>query len=121
MDNDVLKDILQELKGLRGEAVVTNRRLEDLNTKVDGLNQRVDGLNDRVDGLNGRVDGLNRRVDGLNQSVVVLQQGVSDLRYEMRQVKEILAEKVIWQNDTISIATKEGSVIYGVIQKEKKK
>lgn len=100
MEEDLLKEIVLELKGLRGETVATNQRL---------------------DGLNNRVDGLNNRVDGLTQSVIVFQQGVSDLRYEMRQIKEILGEKVIWQNDSISLETREGKVIYGIIPRESRK
>ena len=81
MQEQVLKEILEEVKGVRGESVITN--------------QKLNGLTDRVDGLTARVDTLTTHVDGLHQSVVVLQQGVADVRYEVKAMKEILAEKVI--------------------------
>ena len=55
MTDELLREIVQEIKGLRQEAVSTNRRL-----------------------------------DGLKESVIVLQQGVSEVRYELRNIKEIL-------------------------------
>ena len=71
----------------------------------------MDGTNKRIDGLTNRVDGTNKRLDGLHDSMVVLQQGVSEVRYELQNIKEILSDRVIWQNDSISIQTKEGTVI----------
>lgn len=100
MEDNTLREILQELKGLRGEVVATNQRL-DLTVN--------------------RLDVAINRLDGLHESFVVLQQGVADVRYELRNIKEILSDRVIWQNDSISIQTREGSVIYGVINKTPKK
>lgn len=82
MENEILQQILVEIKGLRTEAVSTNKKLE-----------------------------------GLRESVVVLQQGVGEVRYELQNFKEVLSDRVIWQNDSITIQTKEGTVIYGVIHK----
>ena len=104
MNEEPMREIVQELKGLR----------QDFWTQLTGLQQEVKATNQRL-------DVLQNKVDGLNQSVIVLQQGVAEVRYELRGVKEVLSERVIWQNDNISIATKEGTVIYGIIQKEKKK
>ena len=104
MNEEPMLEIVQELKGLR----------QDFWTQLTGLQQEVKATNQRL-------DVLQNKVDGLNQSVIVLQQGVAEVRYELRGVKEVFSERVIWQNDNISIATKEGTVIYGIIQKEKKK
>ena len=60
-------------------------------------------------------------LNGLKESMVVLQQGVHEVRRELHSIKDILSERVIWQNDNISILTKEGEVIYGVINKSTKK
>ncbi len=97
MENELLREIVQELKGLRTE------------------------LNKRIDTTNERLDTTINRLDGLHQSFVVLQQGLADVRYELQNIKGVLSEKVIWQNDSIAIATREGKVIYGVINKEPKK
>ena len=149
MDDNMLNKILHEIKAVREEAVGTNKRLDELQRDVTVANKRLDGLqrnatevNKRFDGLQGNVtevnkrfDGLQRnvsvtnkrldvvieRVDGLNQSVVVLQQGIAEARYEVHNIKEILSDRVIWQNDNISIMTKEGSIIYGIINKAPKK
>ena len=100
MENEILREILIEIKRLRGESVVTNERLDSTNVRLDTTINRLDGLHD---------------------SVVVLQQGVNDVRYELQNIKEILSDKVIWQNDNISIETREGKVIYDVINKMQKK
>ena len=93
MEEDILREIVQELRGLRGEAVTSNKR----------LNETVN------------------RLDVLRESFVVLQQEVANVRYELHNIKEILSDRVIWQNDSIAIATREGNVIYGVINKTPKK
>lgn len=71
--------------------------------------------------IRGEAVGTNRRLDGLTQSFLVLQQGLADVRYDVHNIKEILSDRVIWQNDNISIMTKEGSLIYGIINKTSKK
>jgi uncharacterized protein involved in exopolysaccharide biosynthesis len=90
MENDLLREIVQELRGLRTE-------------------------------VNKRIDTTNERLDVLHQSVVVLQQGVAEVRFELQNIIGVLSDKVIWQNDSIAIATREGKVIYGIINKEPKK
>ena len=84
MSDQLLQQIVDELKGLRGETATTNQRLDQT---VQRLDQTVHHL------------------DGLHESFVVLQQGVGDIRRELQQIKDVLSDRVIWQNDTISIAT----------------
>ena len=89
MEDEVLREILAEIKGLRSEAARTNARLDD----------------------------TVKRLDGLRESVVVLQQGFGDIRYELRGIKDVLSERVIWQNDSVSIETKDGATIQGTIRR----
>jgi hypothetical protein len=96
MENEILKGILDELKGLR----------KDTNEKLNQTNERLDQTNIRL--------------DGLTASVVVLQQGVNEVRYELQGVKQVLADRVIWQNDNITLQTREGNIIYGVIRRASK-
>ncbi len=81
MEEQILKEILQEMKGFRQDLSQTNSKLE-----------------------------------GLFQSFVVLQQFFSDMRRDIHGIKEILAEKVIWQNDNVTIESKEGIVAEGIIR-----
>jgi uncharacterized coiled-coil DUF342 family protein len=103
MENELLKGILHEIKGLRKDTV-----------------ERLDQVNDRIDNTNNRIDKTNEELKGLRESVIVLQGGVNDLRYEMQGVKQILGDKVIWQNDNIILQTREGQAIYGVIKRATK-
>ncbi|MBI5477161.1 MAG: hypothetical protein HY964_10555 [Ignavibacteriales bacterium] len=96
MENELLKGILDEIKSLRKDTV------------------------ERLDQTNTRIDKTNEELKGLRESVIVLQGGVSDLRYEMQGVKQILGDKVIWQNDNIILQTREGQAIYGVIKRASK-
>jgi hypothetical protein len=89
MDDEVLRAILAEIKGLRSEAAQTNARLDD----------------------------TVKRPDGLRESVVVLQQGFGDIRYELRGIEDVLSERVIGQNDSVSIETKDGATIQGTIRR----
>ncbi len=86
MNDEILREMLDEIKGLRKEVVVTNQRL-----------------------------------DGLRESFGVLQQGVADVRFELHSIKDVLAERVIWHNDSVSIDTKEGTTVQGIIHKAQKK
>jgi hypothetical protein len=96
MEKELLKEILDEIKSLRKDT-------------VEGLDQ-----------TNTRIDITNEELEELRESVIVLQGGVSDLRYEMQGVKQILGEKVIWQNDNIILQTREGQAICGVIKRATK-
>ena len=78
MEEQVLREILHEMKGLRQDVGVTNERLDKL--------ERNTGE---------RIDLTNQRLDGLHQSFVVLQQGLADVRYELKGIKDILSERVI--------------------------
>lgn len=93
MNDQILSEMLEEIKGLRGESIATNQRL----------------------------DVTNQRLEGLRESFVVLQQGMAEVRYELHGIKEILSERVIWRNETITIETSEGTIIQGVINKAQKK
>ena len=99
MEEKFLREILDELKGLRKETVSTNSRFEDLRGSVD---KRLENLQESFD----------KKLEGLRESFVVLQQGIGEVRYELQNIKEILSDRVIWQNDNIAIQTKEGPVIY---------
>jgi len=166
MENELLKGILEEIKGLREDTIKhlsetnaridrtneelnktiagidqtnkyleqtnvridqTNEQLQQTNARIDQTNKQLDQTNAKVEQINVRLDQTNLRIDktneslhALRESVIVLQQGVNDLRYEMQGVKQILGEKVIWQNDNIVLQTKEGKSIYGLIKRASK-
>jgi chromosome segregation ATPase len=110
MENELLKGILDEIKGLRKDTV----------ERLDQVNDRIDNTNTRIEQTNNRIDKTNEELKGLRESVIILQGGVSDLRYEMQGVKQILGDKVIWQNDNIILQTREGQAIYGVLKRATK-
>lgn len=106
MEEQILKEMLVELKGLRSEAVETKKEIQSLKKSSDETNKRLDITNDRL--------------DGLHQSFVVLQQGFADMRYDLQGIKEFLSQRVIWSNDSIKIDTESGGSIHGTIHKESK-
>lgn len=110
MENELLKDILDEIKGLRKDTI---ERLDQTNTRIDQTNLRIDKTNVRL-------DETNEELKGLRASVIVLQGGLNDVRYELLGIKQIIGEKVIWQNDNIVLQTREGKAIYGVIKRTPK-
>lgn len=150
MEVQILREILAELKGLRQGQGETNQHLESLerttNERLDQTNQRLDQTNRRLDqtnqhleslekttterfesleqrfgGLNETVGNLNQRFSGFAASVQVLTQGFSDARYELVEIKKLLATRVIWNNDNVALQVREGETLYGVIRKEERK
>ncbi|MBI4809846.1 MAG: hypothetical protein HY800_00020 [Ignavibacteriales bacterium] len=124
MENELLKEILDEIKGLRSD---TNERLNQTNQRLDQTVRYINKTNERLDNLCTSVEQTNERLnttiirlDGLNASVIVLQGGLNDVRYELQGIKQIIGEKVIWQNDNIVLQTREGKAIYGVIKRTPK-
>ena len=100
MEEQILKEILQEMKGLRTD---------------------VSSTNERLDSVINEAEKTNKRLDGLFQSFVVLQDGIAGVRRDLQGIKEILAEKVIWHNDNIIIETEEGKSFKGIIHREGRK
>ena len=106
MEEDILREILREMKGFRSDLNETNNRV---NNVAGGLNNVVESISE-----------TNRRLDGLTASMVVLQQGFSDMRFELIEIKKFLSDRVIWNNDSVSIDADSGSKIQGVIHKRGK-
>ncbi len=100
MEEQILKEILNELKALHKNADVTN---------------------DKLDSVVSETEKTNKRLDGLYQSFVVLQDGIAGVRRDLQGIKEILAEKVIWHNDNVIIDTDEGKSFKGIIHREGRK
>lgn len=122
MNDASLQQVVDELKKLREDS---NTGFKELRHEIIQLrsdtNERLDQMGRRIDATNERIDVTNRELKGLRESVAVLQLGVNEVRYDLGKVKETLSERVIWQNDTISIQTREGRAIYGVIRREEQK
>ncbi len=136
MEEQILREILAELKGLRQGQGETNQRLDQTNHQLESLerttnerfeslervtNQRFESLEQRFDGLTESVGNLSQRFSGFAASVQVLTQGFSDARYELVEIKKLLATRVIWNNDNVTFQVREGETLYGIIRKEDKR
>ncbi|MBX2992163.1 MAG: hypothetical protein KF749_13485 [Bacteroidetes bacterium] len=154
MEEQILKEILQEMKGMRAEQEATREEMKGMRAEQEATRQEVHGMrqelgetNSRLQSLeqttnkrfesleqttnrrfesleqttNKRFQSLESRFDGLQASVQVLTQGFSDVRYELVEIKKLLATRVIWNNDTVSFQVREGETLYGIIRKEEKK
>ncbi len=166
MEEDILREMLAELKGLRQGQSETNARLDQTNQRLESLeqttnvrfeslerttNKRFESLertmNERFESLerttnerfgslerttNERFESLERttnehfasmdkRFEGLAASVQVLTQGFNEVRYELVEIKKLLATRVIWNNDSIILQVRDGKPLYGTIRKDEKK
>src|ERR1022692_3149210 len=71
---EILKDIRDEIRGVRGEQVETNKRLEVVNERLDASIQRLDVIGERLDVTNQRVDVTNQRLDTVESTLLDLAQ-----------------------------------------------
>jgi len=111
MEETILKEILQEMKGFREDNKSLKSEIEKLRSET---NQQLNELKTEFKEFNGHQKGL-------KTSVEVLQFAINDTRYELIKIKEYLATRVIWDNDSINIVAESGNVIYGTIKKTEKK
>ncbi|MDK2810481.1 MAG: hypothetical protein PWR27_1190, partial [Petroclostridium sp.] len=58
MENEILRQILDELKGLKIAQLSTNQRLDSLDQRLDRVEQRLDGTDLRLDKMEQRLDGM---------------------------------------------------------------
>jgi len=137
-DNKILKSEIEQLRSdtnqrfeeLRGDTnkqlielrTDTNQRFEELrgDTNKQFIELRSD-TNQRFDELKSEFKELNEHQKGLKTSVEVLQYAINETRYELIKIKEYLANRVIWNNDSINIVAEDGNIIYGTIKKNEKK
>ena len=99
MEEVILREILQEMKGFRSD-------LNETNNKVGSVVENISETN--------------KRLDGLTSSLVVMQQAFAGMRIELVDIKKLLSDKVIWNNDSVTIDAESGSKIQGVIHKRGK-
>jgi len=113
MEEQILREMLQEMKGFRQDLGATNAELASVKKEIRSVRDDISETNKRLFILE---QSTSKRLDGLNDSMVVMQQAFTDMRRDLHAIKEILAEKVIWQNDNIVIESKEGTAIEGIIR-----
>ncbi|MCK9210709.1 MAG: hypothetical protein M0P61_07750 [Ignavibacteriaceae bacterium] len=111
MEETILKEILQEMKGFREDNKSLKSEIEKLRNET----------NEQFSGLKQEFKELNAHQKGLKTSVEVLQYAINETRYELIKIKEYLATRVIGDNDSINIVAESGNVIYGTIKKVEKK
>ncbi|MBS4027749.1 MAG: hypothetical protein KGZ58_03835 [Ignavibacteriales bacterium] len=117
MTDDILKEILNELKGVRQETINTNKRIDDTNVELKGLRQESINTNKRLDETNKRIDETNTRLDSLAADIKVLIVSSNETRDGMNTLRKVVLSNVIWQNDSITIDTTDGATIKGTIHK----
>lgn len=133
MEETILKEILHEMKGFREDNKSLKSEIEKLRNEtkeqLSGLkkefSEQFSGLklefNEQFSGLKQEFKELNAHQKGLKTSVEVLQFAINETRYELIKIKEFLATRVIWDNDSINIVAESGNIIYGTIKKAEKK
>lgn len=140
MEETILKEILQEMKGFREDNKELKAEIEKLRSETNSesqklrsemrsgfekiestFNKKLDDTNSQLNDLKVSFDELNKSQKGLKSSVEVMLTAFNDTRYELIKIKEYLADRVIWDNDSINIVAESGKVIYGTIKKAEKK
>lgn len=79
MSEALLKEILNEIKGMKTELGSLNQRVEKIDQSVEKLDHKVENLDQRVEGLDHKVENLDQRVEKLDQHVGNLDQRVGNL------------------------------------------
>ncbi|PIW99536.1 MAG: hypothetical protein COZ80_04900, partial [Ignavibacteria bacterium CG_4_8_14_3_um_filter_37_9] len=119
----------EDNKSLKGEV---EKLRSEMNTEMKGfrednksLKQEVENLrsetNEQFTELKSEFKEFNEHQKGLKSSVEVMLSAFNNTHYELIQIKEYLADRVIWDNDSINIVAESGKVIYGTIKKAEKK
>ncbi|MFA4924384.1 MAG: hypothetical protein WC557_09350 [Ignavibacteriaceae bacterium] len=162
MEETILKEILQEMKGFREDNKGLKLEIENLRSETSsefqksrsetssefqklrsemssglenlrsetnaGLGNLKSTFDDRLNETNSQLNELknkfiefNEHQKGLKTSVEVMLSAFNATRYELIKIKEYLATRVIWDNDSINIVAESGNVIYGTIKKVEKK
>jgi len=111
MEETILKEILQEMRGFREDNKSLKSEIEKLRSETNG----------QFSDIKQELKELNTNQKGLKTSVEVMLSAFNDTRYELVKIKEYLATRVIWDNDSINIVAESGNVIYGTIKKAEKK
>ena len=78
---ELLKQILGELKEVKNNQVETNQRL-------DKMDSRLDGIDTRLDGMDTRFDQLEQKVDKNTMILLELDKKVSDTKAQVSAIKE---------------------------------
>lgn len=140
MEETILKEILLEMKGFREDNKELKAEIEKLRSETNSesqklrsemrsgfekiestFNKKLDDTNSQLNDLKVSFDELNKSQKGLKSSVEVMLTAFNDTRNELIKIKEYLADRVIWDNDSINIVAESGKVIYGTIKKAEKK
>ena len=108
-------EMSSSFENLRSE---TNAGLGNLKSTFD---DRLNETNSQLNELKTEFKEFNRHQKGLKTSVEVMLSVFNDTRYDLIKIKEYLATRVIWDNDSINIVAESGNVIYGTIKKAEKK
>ena len=111
MEETILKEILQEMKGFREDNKGLKSEIEKLRNET----------NEQFYDVKLELKEFNSHQKGLKTFVEVLQYAINETRYELIKIKEYLSSRVIWDNDSINIVAESGNVIYGTIKKTEKK
>ena len=80
MENEILMQILNEVK-------ITNQRLSSLESRMDRLEDKVDRLEDKVDNLENKVNNIDERLTSLEKDV-------TSIRGSVVVIENIYAEKL---------------------------
>jgi uncharacterized coiled-coil DUF342 family protein len=58
-----------QVREIKGELAIINKRFDDVNKRFDDVNRRFDDVNRRFDDVNKRFDDVNKRFDDINKRI----------------------------------------------------
>lgn len=56
MDNEILQEILSEIKGIKTDVKGINTEISEIKTEISGIKTEVQNLNNRMDTVEGKLD-----------------------------------------------------------------
>ena len=120
MEEKILQAILEEIKGLRKDNGELRAEFQGLRKETGELKTEFQGLRKDTGELKIEIQGLRKEFEGVKSVVEVLQISSNLSRQELTKIREILGEKVIWNNEIITFELKDGTKQYGTIHKGEK-
>ena len=95
MSDVILKQILDELKGLNQGQAETNQRLEKVEQKLEGFERKLEGFERKLEGFEKKLEGFEQKLEGFEQRLGLLEAELKAFKESVEAELTALRERVI--------------------------
>ena len=89
MSEQILTQILEQLKTLNIRVDSMDSRLDSMDSRFDGIDSRLDGMDSRFDGMDSRLDGVDSRFDRIDTRLDSLETDISEIKNHTKDIPAI--------------------------------